>query len=409
MKFFPLVLSLTTASAMLTTGALHAQGQEKCGFEEARQVLISENPELLHQAAEYELGLQAYLQARAGLRDDDDTVVYHIPIVFHILYDPTTGTDAHNVSDATIYNAVNQLNIRYRKQNADTSEICCGFDAIAADARLQFDLATKDPFGNCTNGIDRITTQRATGAQDYSKLNPWFRDHYMNIWVCNTINTPLVAGYSNYPSDVQGDIGALRDGVMIQSTSLVSFALTHEIGHYLNLQHVWGNTNDPGVACGDDDVADTPITKGYNLFCPGPDNCSICDPNIQENYQNYMDYSYCSVMYTKGQRDRMRASLNSDVSGRRTLWQDANHVYTGIGGNEVTCGPQADFYALDEFVCQGTAVRFKDNSKRATATSWAWTFDGGNPATSTEQNPIVTFDEPGIHAVTLTAGNDFGS
>ncbi|MBK7286475.1 MAG: hypothetical protein IPI95_04840 [Flavobacteriales bacterium] len=119
MKLFPLVLSLTTASALLTTGALHAQSQQWCGIDAARQVLISENPDLLHQAAEYELGLQAYLQARAGLRDDEDTVVYHIPIVFHVLYDPSSLSDAHNVSDAAIYNAVNQLNIRYRKQNAD--------------------------------------------------------------------------------------------------------------------------------------------------------------------------------------------------------------------------------------------------------------------------------------------------
>ncbi len=409
MKLFPLVLSLTSASALLTTGALHAQAQQWCGIDAARQVLISENPDLLHQAAEYELGLQAYLQAKAGLRDDEDTVVYHIPIVFHVLYDPSSLSDAHNVSDAAIYDAVNQLNIRYRKRNADTSEICCGFEAVAADARLQFDLATKDPFGNCTNGIDRITTLRGTAASDYSKLDPWFRDHYMNIWVCNSINSPFVAGYSNYPSDVQGDIGALRDGVMIQSTSLVSFALTHEIGHYLNLQHVWGNNNDAGVVCGDDGVDDTPVTKGYNLICPGPDNSSICDPNIHENYQNYMDYSYCSVMYTEGQRDRMRAALNSDVSGRRTLWQEANHAYTGISGHEVTCGPEADFYALDRFVCQGIPVRFKDNSKRATPTSWAWTFDGGNPATSTEENPIVSFDEPGEHAVTLTVGNDHGS
>ena len=75
----------------------------------------------------------------------------------------------------------------------------------------------------------------------------------------------------------------------------------------------------------------------------------------------------------------------------------------------MTCGPEVDFYALDHFVCQGTPVRFKDNSRRATPTSWAWTFEGGNPATSTEEDPIVSFDGPGYHAVTLTAGNDFGS
>ena len=116
MKLFPLVLSLTTASALLSVNALHAQGIKPCGTDEIRQQMILENPDLLHQEAQYEIGLQAYLQAMAGQRDDDSTV-YVLPLVFHVLYDPTTGTDAHNISDAQIYESVNVMNRDYAKEN----------------------------------------------------------------------------------------------------------------------------------------------------------------------------------------------------------------------------------------------------------------------------------------------------
>src|SRR5690606_17834782 len=119
-----------------------------------------QNPELVRQNAEYELGLQAYLQAKAGLRDDGDTAVYVIPIVFHVLYDPTAMSDIHNVSNAQIMAQMQKLNDDFRKRNADTTAIVDPFKTIAADTRIEFQLATKDPFGYCTNGIDRITSQR---------------------------------------------------------------------------------------------------------------------------------------------------------------------------------------------------------------------------------------------------------
>lgn len=622
MKLFPRVLSLAVFAATGAAGSLHAQTVKPCGTDEVRHRMVAENPDLLHLEEQYEHGLQAYLQARAGLRDADTT--YLIPVVFHILYDPTTGNDGHNISDAQIYDAVNVMNRDYAKLNPDTSDICCGFGAIAGKMRIQFQLATKDPLGNCTNGIDRITSQRSTNGANFSKLNPWFRDHYLNIWVVRTLasdNDFSPAGYSQLPPDVQSPFGALIDGVILlhdytgsigTSNPFTSRTLTHEIGHYLNLKHTWGNTNAPGVACGDDGVEDTPITKGhqncnlYDSFCslqptdtvynfndvtltsgttdptpvptihfndtlpgltlspftavgvsgnssvagafafsqwdtgahqgdslysqltgsintsryyqftvtpevgksmtltslnfrvdrsstgprtfairtnlgstpfstnlpaqmiptnpklsvvnqttffftrdttgmvkgcrvnltgnqflnmPGPITFRIYAWNAEdgsgffnldsvsvngnfgiiENVQNYMEYSYCSNMFTEGQGARMRATLNSNVSGRNSLWTDGNHVFTGTGGHEATCGPQADFYPLSFFACPGTDIQFKDNSTHATPTSWSWAFDGGNPATSNLQNPSVSFTEPGPHTVTLTVGNEFGS
>jgi hypothetical protein len=278
------VLTLATIGAMLAGSGVQAQ-LSPCATDQVRQRLIAANPDPVHQEAQAELGLQEYLQMRAGLREDVDTVTYVLPMVFHILYDPTVGNDEHNISDAQIFDAVNILNRDYAKLNADTSQICCGYDTIAAKTHIRFQLATKDPFGNCTNGIDRITSLRSTNGADYSKLNPWFRAQYINVWVVRSLASQgdfSPAGYSMYPSDVQDDLGALRDGVIILHDYIGSIgtgapfssrALTHEIGHYLNLKHTWGSTNAPEVSCGDDMVGDTPVTKGhlscnlYDSFC----------------------------------------------------------------------------------------------------------------------------------------------
>ncbi|MEO8732807.1 MAG: M43 family zinc metalloprotease, partial [Flavobacteriales bacterium] len=289
MKLRSVFLPLATIALGSFSSLAQAQTQGSCATDEMRQRLIAQNPDLLRQEAEYEHGLQAYLQAKAGQRTDTDTITYVIPVVFHILYDPSfqenspsSSVDAHNISNAQIFDQMSILNRDYAKLNADTTEICCGFITRAANIHVKFELATKDPFGNCTNGIDRITTQRSSNAGDYSKLNSWFRDRYLNVWSVRSFAALdggiAPAGYSQYPSDVQDAYGALRDGVILLDDYLGSTGtssvfhsrdLTHEVGHYLNLQHPWGNNNGAGVACGDDGVDDTPITKGW-LYCPDP-------------------------------------------------------------------------------------------------------------------------------------------
>ncbi len=141
-----------------------------------------------------------------------------------------------------------------------------------------------------------------------------------------------------------------------------------------------------------------------------------------ENVQNIMDYSSCPKMFTMGQSDRMRALLNTTSAERSNLWTEQNLIETGVyPGTEVSCGPEADFYAVvgnslttpqipfNPLTCTGTQVRFVDNSSRAFATEWNWVFDGGTPGTSTEKNPTVTYDTPGWKRVTLTASNAHGS
>jgi len=142
------------------------------------------------------------------------------------------------------------------------------------------------------------------------------------------------------------------------------------------------------------------------------DNVTISGSHGQiANAQNYMDYSDCTVMFTEGQKERMRAALNVSTASRNNLWTEENRVNTGTWSTETpVCTPIADFYAQRKFACANTPIQFRDNSTNAPVTSWSWTFQDGSPATSNEQNPVVSFTSGGYKAVTLTvtgaAGED---
>ncbi|MCB0791604.1 MAG: PKD domain-containing protein [Flavobacteriales bacterium] len=424
-QIYPLTLGALLALPSLTASA-QSSDHRPCGSDEAFRRAVTNDPGILQRQGDLERFTEEYTTTHRNDRADEDPV-YVIPLVFHILYNdadiPSAGATAYgsglnaNISDEQIYDAVSILNRDYRKLNPDTLDIVFGFDTIAADVKLEFRLATINPYGNCTNGIDRIKTTETFVGDDGSKLNYWFRFRYMNIWVVADMDDG-VAGYAYYPSAVGSGFMTLADGVIIRhdyigsiGTSSIghSRALTHEIGHTLNLQHPWGSTNDPGVECGDDGVMDTPITKGWN-FCPAPMNSDVCEPGVYENYQNYMDYSYCSVMFTNGQKDRMRATLNNTTASRSNLWQPENLALAGVDGvTDMMCTPDPDLYAEDRYVCQGAPVTFHDNTHKATATNWLWEFPDGSPSTATDQNPTVSFNSPGWKSVTLTAGNTQGA
>lgn len=395
---------------VVSCNAFFAMAQHlPCGSDAKRRELIHNHPEILQQEADHELITNQLINQQKTNRANQQ--IYTIPVVFHIIHQ----NGAENISDAQVIDAVNILNRDYRKLNADTAAIVHGFDTLCADAGIEFRLATIDPLGNCTNGIERIYSTETYVGDDGSKLHAWPRNKYLNVWVVAQMENG-VAGYAYYPSSVAGGFMAFVDGVIIlhnyvgsigTSNPGTSRALTHEVGHWLNLQHPWGNNNDPGVICGDDLVDDTPITKGWtscNL------NGNVCIPGIYENVQNYMDYSYCSVMFTQGQVDRMRAALIDNTADRSNLWTTANLIATGVEpGTELSCAPKADFYPAKPTVCLNENIVFYDNTMNGAATSWQWTFQDGNPATSTVQDPTVSFGTPGWKTVSLTVSNAEGT
>lgn len=237
---------------------------------------------------------------------------YIIPVVVHVLHQG----GPENISDAQILDAMRILNKDFNKQNADTSQVIPSFQNLIANVGIEFHLVC----------IDRIFTPLTNSTDfDSARINQWNPARYLNIWSVKSSQPPGEAATSISPATADSfpakdGIGILHNyfGSIGTSSPANSRALTHYAGHYLNLKHPWGGT-DPGIACGDDDVNDTPVTRGWTA-CPSPANADVCSPLIIENYQNFMEYSYCSHMFTVGQKDRMIACLNSSVAQRNSLW-----------------------------------------------------------------------------------------
>lgn len=404
------------SAVCLTAVTISSSAQELkfCSTTEMMDKYLSEHPSLktAFTAQEKADALRDMEAFKTGYKESDSKMllpIYTIPIVFHVLHEG--GTE--NISDAQIYDQVRILNEDYRKLNADISAVVPSFTAIAADCEIQIRLAQKDPSGNCTNGIDRIYSAETNIGDDGSKLNQWPRNKYLNVWVVKAISSGA-AGYAYKPGATIFDPSI--DGIVILSTYVGSIgtgsvtrsrALTHEIGHYLNLDHTWGGTNDPGVDCtGSDGVSDTPTTKGHTA-CLLSD--AVCNPPVIENVQNYMEYAYCSNMFTAGQKTKMRSALTSSTASRNNLWSSTNLTSTGVSTPSVLC--LANFESSDVLgqVCQGDSLTFTDLSWNGDPTSWSWTFAGGTPSTSTDSVPVITYNTPGVYDVTLTVSNASGS
>ena len=230
-------------------------------------------------------------------------VTVSIPVVVNVIY----KTGSQNISDAQIQSQLDVLNEDFRRTNSDANNTW----SQAIDTNIEFCLASVDPDGNTTSGIRRKQTNKPSfSANDGMKssgqgLAPWDPSSYLNIWVCNLSSGLL--GYAQFPGGP-----ASTDGVVIDyayfgtiGTATAPFDLgrtaTHEVGHWLNLRHIWGD----GGCSVDDFVSDTPASDGPNYGCAqGHVSCGSVDM-----VQNYMDYSddACMNLFTEGQSLRMDA------------------------------------------------------------------------------------------------------
>lgn len=241
-----------------------------------------------------------------------------IPVVVHVLYKDA----ADNVSDEQIASQIEVLNNDFQAGNADLENVPEAFKDEVGNPGLEFHLAHIDPAGNPTDGVTRTQTDAASfGVDDRMKSDatggkdPWDAERYLNMWVC-----PLSGGLLGYAQFPGGD--PATDGVVITTTAFGSggsaqapFDLgrtaTHEIGHYLNLSHIWGESRWP--TCTDSDfVHDTPNQYGPNTGKPEFPVVS-CD-NAEEGgdmFMNYMDYvdDDTMVMFSALQVQRMHAAL----------------------------------------------------------------------------------------------------
>lgn len=296
--------------ALLAALPFTGNAQRNCGSMDHHQHLIQTNPDYLQNRDQIEQHTQNFVRRNA--QDKATGIVYTIPVVVHIVY----RTAAENVTDAQVQSQIDVLNEDYRLLNADHVNTPSLFAGLKADAEIQFCLAKTDPTGASTTGITRtVTTKTSFGTNDAVKSAstggkaPWNTAAYLNLWVCNIGGGIL--GYAQFPGGP-----ASTDGVVIDyryfgrgGSAVAPFnkgrTATHEVGHWLNLYHIWG---DDGTACtGSDNVADTPNQADENYGCPTFPTASCS--NTSDMYMNYMDYTddACMYMFSAGQATRMRA------------------------------------------------------------------------------------------------------
>jgi Pregnancy-associated plasma protein-A len=255
------------------------------------------------------------------------TFPHKIPVVVHVLY----NANVDDISDEQIASQIDVLNEDFKGTNVDLPNVPDPFKPLVGDPGLEFHLAKVDPTGADTTGITRTrTSAQSFGIDDSMKADatggkdPWDAERYLNIWVCPIARTVL--GYAQFPG---GD--PVTDGVVITTTAFgrggsaqgpfdLGRTTTHEVGHYLNLSHIWGESRWP--TCTDSDsVDDTPNQFGPNVGKPEFPALSCGNTPHGDMFMNFMDYvdDDTMVMFTNEQVLRMHAALEFMRSKLGTL------------------------------------------------------------------------------------------
>ncbi len=332
----------------------------------------------------------------------------NIPIVVHVIHNGDALGSGENISDAQVMSQITVLNADFSATNSDYNSTSY-YNSVKGNMDIQFCLATQDPNGLPTTGIDRVNYGTASfgnaATESMKAATQWDPTRYFNIWVVRfggDLNGVL--GYAQFPNSG----AANTDGVAIGynyfgTTGAVSSpynkgrTATHEIGHCLGLFHIWG---DDGTACtGSDNVSDTPNQADENYGCPNPATNTSCS-NSGDMSMNYMDYTddACMYMFTAGQKTVVNGVLAS--APRRASLLTSNVCSAAV----IT----ANFTGAPTTINAGQTVTFTDaSSSPATLNSWAWTFTGGTPGSFNGQTPpAVTYNTAGTYAVQLVVGDN---
>lgn len=316
---------------ILFTGIVFSQKQ-RCGTDIVNLNRIQQNPSLIKLREQQELALQKSILSSSRKR-----INLTIPVVVHVIY----NTDLENVSDEQVQSQIDALNRDFNNLNTDSLKTDHAFYPLVGNIGIKFELATKDPSGKITTGITRTKTSKTSWIEDdlnkdnmkFSNsggIENWDPKRYLNIYTVRFDDTVGLLGYAYFPEDLANY--PETDGVVIDfrcfgtkgTSGIEGFTpynlgrtVTHEVGHWLGLFHIWGDkVFETDKVCGDDKVADTPPAEGDNsgnpVFPFRPNNKCGSDKN-GEMYMNYMDYVHdkSMVMFSKGQVTRMTSAINN--------------------------------------------------------------------------------------------------
>lgn len=343
MKFDDFILVMLLVSMTMTFPVI-ATAQRNCQTMDNLQLMQLFDPEIPGRMQAIERHTQNYLPI-TELRSEQKIV---IPVVVHIVY----AHQGENLSMDLIRSQIAVLNEDYNRLNADRDEAW----PQAASMDIEFRLAELDPAGNPTNGVVRKFTNKSyfTSRNDIKfdtkgGSDAWPASNYLNIWVGDLSGGQM--GFAQFP----GAGPASTDGVVIdyayfgRRSDKVKYGLgrttTHEIGHWLNLRHIWGD----GDCSRDDYVSDTPQASLPTYGCQR--NKNSCSGGDRDMVENFMDYTNdpCMNLFTKGQKARMRAlfmpgGFRSSMLDSRGLDRNANTAGNDDNSDteEASTGPEEE-------------------------------------------------------------------
>ena len=316
---------LTIISFFILINQIQAQVQViRCSADEYQAALEEANPEMAAQRLTGEIAIQHLIQNNPTYKVGG---VVTIPVVFHVIY----ANAAQNIPDTRIFEQLNVMNQDFGRTNLDAANTRAMFQSVAANTEIQFCLAQRTPQGAATNGILRVPTTNSTLPNNPNSISPeWDRTKYLNVYIGNLSGGLL--GYANLPPGISGN-----DHIVVLFSSVggpnalgtingynLGRTVTHEIGHWLNLQHTFngGCSGLSGNTCmgSGDFVCDTPPISNATSNCPtnNPNTCTETSPfpapyigHMVNQFENYMDYStdVCMNMFTEGQSTRMNAAI----------------------------------------------------------------------------------------------------
>ena len=407
----------------LQNGATQHAGHDHCPTHDKTQQHFEEMGIWNEYQQSYEDGLTASQNYTQNKTPGTNTIA----VIFHVVHEGEAVGVGTNVSNAAIMAVYNDFVEDFSLTNADASQARTGLGFNPANTGINFCLATQDPLGAplSETGVTRFQTTETwfdpdnPAEENAMKSAPlgspiWDRDDYLNIWICDISNGAGsgTAGYAYVPSTSFLPNPNL-DGIVIDYNLGVNNenVTTHEIGHYLGLYHTWGSG---GCTVGTDDgFTDTPHTTGPSFNYPNSCNLGAGQQNcagIETQFENYMDYSNCTVMFTTEQSNYM----NTILSGvRSSLMLSPGCDPAGPPNCAFTSSPAGP--GPVNIATNGTVV-FLDAST-GVPTGWTWTISGTQGVdwdytggtTTNSQNPQVTFYNTGNYTVTLVASNGFGS
>jgi hypothetical protein len=279
-----------------------ATSSRHCAAYEVLQQQLKDDPSLQQRMEEIEAFTNRFIQksSQTNVLQTDGTML--IPVVVNVLY----RTTAENISDAQIQSQIDVLNEDFGATNADYNLTATYNSVKSGDTKIRFVL---------DQVIRKQTTKTSWSTNDAMKksnrggINPTSPTTKLNLWVCNLGGGIL--GYAQFPGGASSTDGVVCDNNAFGriGTATAPFnkgrTATHEVGHWLNLRHIWGD-----ALCGSDLVNDTPTHNDANYGCPAAGHLSTCTGTPVEMTMNYMDYTddACMYMFTTGQKARMQAT-----------------------------------------------------------------------------------------------------